>query len=242
MPAMTLDKKEVFMSELRKGVQAVKKGDLSYLVNDRQRMIRFQPWLGDSLSIFYDLIMARSLFPRKFGSDMVLHYRILAQACVGVHGKRVLELGTGSGSAVHFLKPNNRYVGTDISGGLLRQAVKRFRQAGFEDTEFYVVSANDLPFERASFDLCLCILSLNFFGDTEKIFQGVKQVLATGGTFLCSIPVPERNRLQSRIRGTLHSEMEYKQICREAGFRYEPILRENGALLYFKAVKQETRK
>ena len=57
----------------------------------------------------------------------------------------MLELATGSGNAVNFLPNDNKYTGADISPGLLRKAVKRFRAAGFKDDEFYVTSADDLP-------------------------------------------------------------------------------------------------
>lgn len=119
----------------------------------------------DSLSFLYDLIMEKSVFPRKLGGDMKKHHDILRRELKDVHGKRVLELATGIGSAVNFLENDNRYVGTDITPGLLKKAVKRFRSVGFEEAEFYVVSAEDLPFDDDTFNLCLCILSLNFFNN-----------------------------------------------------------------------------
>lgn len=63
-------------------------------------------------------------------------------------------------------------------------------------------------------------------------------VLLPGGRFICCVPVPERNKLQSIIRGVLYSEAEYETMCREHGFKFESIPCENGALLYFRAVKQ----
>ena len=74
------------------------------------------------------------------------HYKILSNELKGVHEKRVLELSTGSGGAVTFLSNDNQYAGADISPGLLRKAVKNFRNAGFKNAEFYVTSADDLPF------------------------------------------------------------------------------------------------
>ena len=54
-----------------------------------------------------------------------------------IHGKTVLELASGSGSAVYFLAKDNRYTGSDISPGLLKRAVKKFNTAGFKEAEFY---------------------------------------------------------------------------------------------------------
>ncbi len=226
------------MRALKDDVRVVEKKGLHYIADDEGDVERFKPWLGDSFSFLYDSIMERSIFPKKFGGDMGGHYEILGRELEDVHGERVLELATGSGSAVEFLRNDNRYTGTDISPGLLRRAVKRFREAGFEKAEFYVASAEDSPFEDGAFSVCLCILSLNFFDDAEEVFREVARVLAPDALFLCSVPVPERNELQSTIRGTLYSEGELESLCQKNGLRFESIPAENGALLYFKAVKQ----
>ena len=38
-----------------------------------------------------------------------------------------------------------------------------FTNQAQKDAKFYVASADDLPFDINIFDICLCILSLNFF-------------------------------------------------------------------------------
>lgn len=221
---------------LKRGIRTIDKKGLHYIVENGDDVKRLQPWLGDSFSFLYDFLMKNSIFPKKFGGDMSKHYEILRQTLKDVHSKRVLELATGSGSAVNFLEKDNQYTGTDISPGLLKKAMKNFRAAGFNRAEFYVASADDLPFEESTFSTCLCILSLNFFDDVKKVFQEVKRVLAPDGVFVCCVPVPERNRLQSTIRGTLYSEEELAEICKEYGFGFTSNPIENGALLYFKAL------
>jgi ubiquinone/menaquinone biosynthesis C-methylase UbiE len=220
---------------LKNDVQIVNKKELNYMVDSRGQIVRFRPWLGDSFSFLYDTIMKNSIFPKKFGGEMSKHYDILTRELKDVHGKRVLELATGSGSAVNFLAKDNHYTGTDISPGLLKRAVKNFKTAGFENVQFYVINADELPFDDNVFDLCLCILSLNFFSDARKVFQEIKRVLVPGAVLVCSVPVPERNKRQSMIRGTLYSEEELKTICREYSLKFESIPAENGALLYFRA-------
>ncbi len=222
----------------KSGIRVIKKKGLYYITESENRIKRFKPWLEDSFSFLYDFIMKSSIFPKKFGGDMRKHYEILSQELKDMHGKRVLELATGSGSAVNFLAHDNQYTGTDVSPGLLRKAVKKFRAAGFKETEFYVTSAEDLPFNDTIFSICLCILSLNFLNDIKKVFQEIKRVLIPEGVFLCCVPVPERNRFQRTIRGTLYSEVDLERICQEHGFRFESIPFENGALLYFRAIVQ----
>jgi SAM-dependent methyltransferase len=226
------------MAKLKPNIQVVRENGLWYVVESGSRLRRFKPWLGNSFSLLYDFIMKSSVFPKKFGGELRKHYDVLARELAGTHGRQVLELATGTGSAVHFLDPDNKYTGTDISPGLLKQAAKRFRKAGFPEPEFYVVSADDLPFGNEIFDLCLCILSLNFFNNVGMVFQEVRRVLVSEGVLVCSVPVPEKNRLQSTIRGSLYSEAELDKTCQKYGFGYEHVPCENGALLYFKAIKQ----
>ena len=223
---------------LRNGIKVVEKKGLYYIVKNDGSLMKFKPWLGDAFSFLYDFIMKRSIFPKKFGGDMSKHYEILKEQLQGVHGKKVLELASGSGSAVNFLPNDNQYIGTDISPGLLKKAVKNFRNAGFKNAEFYVVNAEALPFNDNYFDIVLCILSLNFFNDIEKVFNEIKRVSNKGANFICSVPVPERNSLQSTIRGTLYSENELEKICQKNGLSFESIPIENGALLYFRAILQ----
>ncbi len=223
---------------LKNNIRVIKKKKLYYIADSENNVKRFKPWIGDSFSFLYDFIMRSSIFPKKFGGNINKHYEILSQELKNIHGKRVLELATGSGSAVNFLPNDNQYTGTDISPGLLRKAVKNFMAAGFKEAEFYVTGADDLPFNDNIFSLCLCMLSLNFFNDIDKVFQEIKRVLIPGAVFICSVPIPERNKLQSTIRGTLYSEVELGKICKKHGFSYESIPFENGALLYFKAILQ----
>lgn len=87
---------------LKNGIKAIEKKKLYYIVKDGGRVLKFKPWLGDAFSFLYDFIMKNSIFPKKFGGDLNQHYEILREELNDVHKKRVLELATGTGSAVNF--------------------------------------------------------------------------------------------------------------------------------------------
>ncbi len=122
---------------LKEDTKVVRKKGLNYVVGTDGKPLRFKPWIGDSLSFVYDSIMKRSIFPKKFGSDMTAHHDVLRQELKAIREKRVLELAAGGGSAVNFLANDNRYTGIDVSPGLLRRASNRILSAGFEDAELY---------------------------------------------------------------------------------------------------------
>ncbi len=225
---------------LKDGTQVITKKGVYYVAEegDKQRPVKFKPWLGDSFSVLYDFFMKRFVFPKQLDADQDRHYEIVGNELRDVHNARVLELATGSGSAVHFLPTDNHYTGTDISPGLLKKAVRALRRAGFQESACYAARAEALPFADGCFDVMLCILALNFFADAEKVFKELARVGAAGAVFVGCVPVPERNERGNAISGTLYSEKELAKICETSGFRFESISHRNGVLLYFRALLQ----
>jgi len=218
---------------LKKEIKITEKRGIKYLLDEKGKPKKYESWLGGLLSSFYDLLMEKKIFP-MLDADMKTHESFLFDELQQIHGKKVLELASGSGSAVNFLPSDNHYVGSDVSPGLLKQAIKKMNAAGFQSPEFYLVDANEIPFAENSFDYCLCVLSLNFFHDVNTLLSDIKKILISGGEMFCCVPVPERNRKNSSIRGKLYSEKEYSEMCEKCGLKFESLPIQNGAILYFK--------
>ncbi|MBN2381266.1 class I SAM-dependent methyltransferase [bacterium] len=225
------------MTVLKNNTRTILRKGVHFLLGPDGKPRRYKPWLGDCFAFLYDFIMIHSVFPAKLGAKVSVHHDILRQELHEVQGKKVIELGTGTGDSINFLPNDNRYVGTDISPGLLKRAVGKFRSAGFAGAEFYVVTAADLPFTAESFDLCLCLLSLNFFEDALSVIQEISRVLTHGALLVCAVPVPERNDRKSTIHGTLYTEDELARMFQDHGFRFESIAQRNGTIFYFRALK-----
>ncbi len=212
-------------------LEIIERGGIHYPVQEGRR-VRYMPWIGDLFARLYDPIMSRKVFPDKFKADIDRHFGILKKELEPVREQQVLEIAAGSGSAVNFLDSSNMYTGLDISVRLLKAARKKFLQAGFRGCRFYNAAAEELPFEKESFDACLCILSLNFFSDSSKVFSEAARVLRPGGFILIVVPVPERIDPEVRIRGSLLTEKHIAGLGQKAGLGYERIDAENGSLLY----------
>jgi len=222
------------MAQISTNKTITKKG-LIYQINEKGRIVRQKPWLGDLFSFVYDGAMAKNVFPKKFGASMEKHYEILRSLFTGVTGKEIVELAAGNGDAVKFLDPENRYSGVDISTGLLRQAKRKFEAFGFRECTLYVADAVSTPLADQSFDIAICNISMNFFSDLEAFIAEVHRILKTNGIFYASVPVPERKTTKSVIHGTLFSEDELKEKFTRHHFAFEPLPYHNGALLYFTA-------
>jgi SAM-dependent methyltransferase len=220
---------------VKSDVKVVKRNGINYLYHNGKRK-KYKPWLGDLFSFLYDSIMSKSVFPKKFEASIEKHDQFLKNEFKDMHNQSILELATGSGNMAEILPADNKYTGIDISPGLLKIAYQKFCDRNFKNPELFVCSAQELPFVDRSFDAALCHLSLNFFDDLEGVLGELKRVLKNRGLFICTVPVPERNKKHSVIRGKLFSENELKEIFTGNGFEFIPYNFENGALLYFKGI------
>jgi len=102
---------------LKENLKAIKKRQINYIEADNH-IKKYTPWIGDLVNWFYDCIMEKSVFPRKFHADIQLHYHILKRELKDIHGRKVLELAVGSGNAVYFLDHDNEYIGIDRSSSM----------------------------------------------------------------------------------------------------------------------------
>ena len=217
----------------------IKKQEINYLKNENDKIIKFKPWLGDIFSFLYDRIMNKSIFPKLFNGDIHKHFEILQKEFKDIHNLNIIEIATGSGILSEFLPNDNKYIGVDISKGLLKKANSRFKRNGFENFELYNTSAEQLPFDENTFDFAICNLSLNFFNNIDLFLLELKRILITNSVFFCSVPIPERKPEKSKIRGILYSEKELNEIFKKYGFDFESKSYENGAVLYFTAILKE---
>lgn len=223
---------------LKSGIDILNKRGLIYLLDKKGEKITYAPWLGDRFSILYDFLMKKNVFPKKFNADIGLHYQILKEVLSEVKNRNILELAAGSGSAVNFLDNSNHYIATDISEGLLRIAKNKFQKAGFNTPLFYVMNAEKLVFKHNCFDHIICIISFNFFSELPEIIKECSRILKKDGYFTGCIPVPEKRKNSSIIRGTLYSENELVKMFNNAGMSFYSHPYHNGALLYFTAKKE----
>jgi len=221
--------------KLKESVKVTQKNKVYYLLDDKNRIRKFKPWLGDIFSFLYDRIMEKSVFPKKFNGSIIRHFEILRNEFKNIHNKNIIDIAAGSGNAVNFLNNDNLYTGIDISPGLLYRAVRNFEQYGFPDAEFYISDASDIPFSDGIYDIGICNLSLNFFRDIELFISELKRVLKPGAVFYCCVPVPEKKRQRVKIHGNLYSGEELVRFFTKYNFNFEKTPYENGALLYFKA-------
>ena len=106
-----------------------------------------------------------------------------------------IAAGTGEpGLSIASLAPQGRVVLTDLAPEMLDIAKRRARAQGVGNVETRVCSADDLPFNDASFDSVSVRFGFMFFPDVARATSEFARVLKPGGRLVSSVWVqPENN-------------------------------------------------
>jgi ubiquinone/menaquinone biosynthesis C-methylase UbiE len=120
---------------------------------------------------------------------MPIYRRFTAKAAkINLPGKRMLDIGTGSGLlAIELAKarPDWQIIGTDISEEMLKLARRNARLEGLVDRiDFQKYSAGDLPFDNGCFSLVTSNASLHLWTEPLKLFKEIERIIAPGGRCL----------------------------------------------------------
>ncbi|HWP36933.1 MAG TPA: class I SAM-dependent methyltransferase [Gemmatimonadales bacterium] len=149
------------------------------------------------------------------GASMM--YTRYAMAAELAAGKRVLELGCGSGQGFGLMAAGGaRIVGGDYSHALLKSG-RRYYGNRFP---FVRLSGDALPFRDATFDVVLCFEASYYVPDMTRGFAEIARVLAPGGTVLFVNANPERPDFITSPHATYyHTADEFRAALEALGLR-----------------------
>jgi SAM-dependent methyltransferase len=108
-----------------------------------------------------------------------------------------LDIASGTGEpglTIARRAPNGRVVLTDLSAEMLEVATRRAEAQDITNVETRVCSADDLPFDDATFDSVSVRFGYMFFPDMAKATDELARVLRPGGRVCASVWIePEQN-------------------------------------------------
>ena len=154
-------------------------------------------------------------------------------------GEHVLDVACGTGIGARLAArrtwPSGRVVGLDADPGMIEVA-HSFASDAAAAVELYCASAVSMPFEDATFDLCLCLQGLQFFPDPVSGFAEMRRVLKPGGRLVASVWAPleqnsgyaalvnaleRRHIFATALRRpfSLGNPEELRSLARQGGFR-----------------------
>jgi ubiquinone/menaquinone biosynthesis C-methylase UbiE len=158
--------------------------------------------------------------------NLVNPYYLRNQKVIDTEGKLILDAGCGSGYKSLVLaeaNPGAKIVGVDISEKSVELARQRLQYHGFDNTEFYVSSIEDLPKLGLGFDYINCDEVLYLFPDPAIGLQAMRSVLKPDGI----------------IRANLHSSLQRTYFYRaQEVFKMMGLMDENPEELEIDLVRE----
>lgn len=156
----------------------------------------------------------------------------------GFLGKRVLEVGSGSGNITRYLLGRELLVATDVSDEYIDKLKRRFvENKRVKLIKYDLNERKNGRFKRYGFDSIVCLNVLEHIEDDLQVLRNMNDTLTNGRLILL---VPAMKRLYGRLDEVLghyrrYSKEDIVSKLRNSGFKTEAISYFNilGALGWF---------
>jgi SAM-dependent methyltransferase len=212
-----------------------------------------QQWSkGNAGARMYDFIVmhkrvAGPLGRLMWGNDMGGLYADVAALRELTAGTRILDIPCGGGVAFRGLAPGQpvRYVAADVSPFMLNRARSEATRRGLTGIDFVPANVHDIPFDDATFDLCLSYNGLHCFPDPELAVAEMARVLRPGGQLRGTAVVAGAGWVPAACIGIFRRANQFASVGRgedierwlaAAGIA-EPQVRRRGAYVFFRGDK-----
>jgi len=149
--------------------------------------------------------------------------------------ERVLDVATGPGYiAEAFARAAGEVIGVDLTAAMVAIGEERTKQNGLSNVSFRMGDAQNLLFERESFDVVVCRLALHHMQDPGRVMGEMTRVCRVGGAVLVedifASEHRERSEYQDRwekLRDPSHVRVlplsEHLRLFREAGLETDAV-------------------
>jgi glycosyltransferase involved in cell wall biosynthesis/phospholipid N-methyltransferase len=188
-------------------------------------MLRF--WLSDLVYVddaHGSQILARLARAPRFNAWMA---DVIRPHC----GRRVLEIGSGTGNLTRKLVPRDAYVASDVNPLYLETLRKLSHDRPYlEVTLTDVTRSESFPRPPGGFDTVVCLNVVEHVDDDKAALENLRGALAPGGKAI--VLVPQGPGLFGTLDEVLghkrrYTEASLRRLALDAGFEVQELLRFN---------------
>lgn len=136
----------------------------------------------DTISVRKAYRRYAKIYDAVFGGVFAFGRRAAIERMNATGGRRILEVGVGTGLSLPFHRPDNRVVGIDLSSDMLRVAQRRVERMGLPNVEGLLeMDAEKLAFEDDSFDVVVAMFVMTVVPEVGRAMQELRRVCKPGG-------------------------------------------------------------
>lgn len=112
--------------------------------------------------------------------------RIVDDLLGNLRGKCILDVGCGPGFAAPMVIDRRcRYYGIDISPGMIQYCNQKWGTNKYAN--FIISKMEELPFPKESFDVVLCLGSLEYSAEQPRVFSELSRITKNDGMLILSM-------------------------------------------------------
>ena len=185
-------------------------------------MLRF--WISDRVYVddaFGSQILGRIARAPRFNAWMA---DLIRPFC----GRKVLEIGSGTGNLTRRLVPRDAYVASDVNPLYLQTLHALTSDRPYLDVSLTdVTKGTTFPSVAGGFDTVVCLNVIEHVDDDRAALENIRRVLAPSGRAIVLVPQgPELFGTLDEVLGhkRRYTEAALRQVATDAGFEVERVL------------------
>lgn len=167
--------------------------------------------------MFIDLLpmeskeLYKNTYKKEFSKTEIRFKWIYENIFINFKGKKILEIGCGSGGIIQYLKDNNFVVGIDASKSGIQRLLKKGIKGLVIDLD-----KEKIPYEDNFFDMIIFIGTIEHLKNPQNCIDEIKRVLNIQGKLIVSIPNPKTGHYY--IYPGLFEYYYFKEYLKQNGF------------------------